>query len=1284
METDHGLRAQDAAPIEGAAGRMRKVAAWSAAIGLAAACVVLAGFLLWPRLERIAAARIRDAIEEAFVAPTAVADVVLDPLDLSLHLRLLRVGEPERPLMLVEGAKVSLDPWRSLRAGTIFADVLVRGVELDLRQGEKLLEARKGGGAIGIGIVVAASVTSLKGRLADAGGSRQVEFSRASASFDGRSGDVRLRVDAAKVGFEGRTVQGRAKIAARVERSALRIVNSRISGTGVGARAAGTIELPHGNLSIWLRCRADAERARWLRNVLPNTVGFGAVMVEGTVRGNFGEPRFAGVTLISGISSGGYGIGTLRGSIEGSRKALFLKFPSLQVGAGSAKAAGRLTLGEPHRWQVRAAWQGIAVAADRLTGAGFFVESFGRAKAEGVLGEAQTRASGRTGFRFSRGGKRERIAFRLKAEQREADRWRVAVRSSGEKRGWLRTDLRIGPHEALRGRLTSVISDIAPASRFLGSDWSGDIRLRGSVTGLLDEPRVAGALVGRELRLGRIPLTRVGGGFEVHRDRVKSTGIWGLVGSGRFSVQGEASFESEGQSALVLRIEDLPLGEALSLGGVRGAEEFLGAGLEGEISGRVEAKGKWSAWEVLGEAQIARGKLWGQPVSSLRSSFSGKGDDWEAVVRDMGDGEVGVEASLRVQNGSIEGEMAASGIEIQFVPVVSSFTPSLRGTAAVSGKIGGTTRSPVATLRAEIPKIEVGGEDQGSAEVSFEGSRRGWTVSGRLMGERVKLEARSVEGKVEAQAEIRDVDLASLFSERKGVRVVATGRARVGGSSWRLGDLAGEIALDKVTMARGLEVEIEVSDLDADLRGGQLTLRGAELVSKGGSLGVEGRADLASGALDLRSHGSLDLALLEVLPEVVSSSGQMVIDAVGGRDAAGLWHLQGEVAVSRGALDFGLPVSFSRIEGKATLKDTIVELGGLTARVGGGSLALGGTLNLQGCPRLDWAAKRVAPGFPSWLESRVSGRGKVYCPQEGGDVVVSGEIEVLEALYDRNVELKDLISRPPAETATRELEEKSGVGLDLHVVAEDGVYVDNNVASVELAADLRILGTSERPIVVGKLEAIDGEVYLTSRTLSVSSAVVILNDMEKIDPRLDLFAETEVMSGEEEQHVWVHVSGTAQENSVKFGADDPSLSQNEIVRLLALGDTSSGLGKGNASIPVSQLFALAPVGKGIEKEVVGALPVDRLDVAPTLSAATGRLEPRVTATKSLSADLAAKMSTTLGSERSREFGLEYRLTPDLLLQGSWQSETKTRAGAFGGGLKFRHRFMDFPRLGGNR
>lgn len=1261
---------------------MRRIVSWSGAVGLVCACAVLAGFLAWPKVERIAVAKIRGAIERAFVPPTAVEDVVLDPLHLSLRLRRVRVGEPERPFILVEAVRVRLDPWRSLRAGSLFADVLVRGVELDLRQGEKLVGT--GAGGSGIGILVAASVTSVKGRLADAGGTRRLEFSRTAATFDGRSGNLRVRVNAAKAGVDGQTVRGRAKLAARVEGGALRIVNSRISGSGLGARATGTIELPHGSLFAWVRCRADTERAPWLRDALPSTLGFGTVMVEGTIRGNVGDPRFSGITVIREINSGGHTIETVRGSIKGSRKTLSLKFPTLQIGGGSAKAAGRFTLSEQGRWRIHAGWRGIAVAAHTIAGGRFFVESFGRAEAEGVLGAAQSRLLGRTVFRFDSGGRRQQISFRLKARQRDADRWRVAVRSSSEKRGWLRTDLRIGPGEVLRGRLTSAVADIAPASRFLGADWSGDIRLRGSVTGVLDEPAIVGALVARELHLGRISLRGVAGGFEVRRDMIKSAGIVGLLGNGRFALQGAASFESEGQSAVVVKIENLPLDEALALGGAAGAEDFLRAGLEGEISGEVEAKGKWSAWEVFGEARLANGKLWGQPVGSLGSSFSWKGKDWDAVIGDMGDGEVRVEASVRAHTGNIEGEIAASGIRIQSLPVLASLSPSLEGTVAVSGEVTGTTSSPVATLRAEIPKIEIGGEDQGPGEVAFEGSRKGWSVLGRLMGERVKLEARSAGGDVKASAEIRDVDLASLFSDRRGVRVVATGRARVAGKSWRLKDLSGEVTLDKVTLARGLEVEIEVSELGADLRAGELTLRRTDLVSKGGSLSLDGRADLTSGTFDLRAHGSVDLALLEVVPEVVSSSGQMVIDGMAERDAAGLWHVQGEVAVSRGALDFGLPLSFSRIEGKATLRDHIVEVGRLTARAGGGNLALDGTLNLQGCPRLEWVATRVSPGFPSWIESRVNGKGKVYCPQEGGDIVVSGEIEVLEALYDRNLELKDLISKPSAEAATGELEGESGLGLDLHVIAEEGVYVDNNVANLELAADLRILGTIDKPIVVGKLEAIDGEIYLTNRTLSVSSAVVTLDDVERIDPRLDLFAETEVMSGEEEQHVWVHVTGTAEENSVKFGADDPSLSENEIVSLLTLGATSSSSSKGNASIPVSQLFALAPVGKGIEKEVVGALPVDRLDVAPTFSAATGRLEPRVTATKSLSADLAAKMSTTLGSERSREFGLEYRLTPEVLLQGSWQSETKTRAGAFAGGLKFRHRFMDFPRLGGNR
>jgi hypothetical protein len=36
--------------------------------------------------------------------------------------------------------------------------------------------------------------------------------------------------------------------------------------------------------------------------------------------------------------------------------------------------------------------------------------------------------------------------------------------------------------------------------------------------------------------------------------------------------------------------------------------------------------------------------------------------------------------------------------------------------------------------------------------------------------------------------------------------------------------------------------------------------------------------------------------------------------------------------------------------------------------------------------------------------------------------------------------------------------------------------------------------------------------------------------------------------------------------------------------------------------------------------------------------------------------------------------LEYQLTPRISVQGLWESETKSEAGAFGGDLKFRYAF----------
>ncbi len=87
-------------------------------------------------------------------------------------------------------------------------------------------------------------------------------------------------------------------------------------------------------------------------------------------------------------------------------------------------------------------------------------------------------------------------------------------------------------------------------------------------------------------------------------------------------------------------------------------------------------------------------------------------------------------------------------------------------------------------------------------------------------------------------------------------------------------------------------------------------------------------------------------------------------------------------------------------------------------------------------------------------------------------------------LYDRNIELTDFLPRfNRALAAAPRQTEGTVVELALTVDAPGELFVENNLARIEARADLSLTGTADQPVLAGRIEALDGEIYLRGRDL---------------------------------------------------------------------------------------------------------------------------------------------------------------------------------------------------------
>jgi len=139
--------------------------------------------------------------------------------------------------------------------------------------------------------------------------------------------------------------------------------------------------------------------------------------------------------------------------------------------------------------------------------------------------------------------------------------------------------------------------------------------------------------------------------------------------------------------------------------------------------------------------------------------------------------------------------------------------------------------------------------------------------------------------------------------------------------------------------------------------------------------------------------------------------------------------------------------------------------------------------------------------------------------------------------------------------------------LEVAVASTDAVRIDNNYARLNLAADLRVTGTANRPGAIGRIEAApDGEIYLLGNTYRVQTLVVDLDNPVTIAPNLTFLAETRVnnvsievglqctAAGPCEREVHSQVAGVTDEDAeaMLFGiSTDPAEAGAQLARLLS-------------------------------------------------------------------------------------------------------------------------------------
>jgi translocation and assembly module TamB len=461
-----------------------------------------------------------------------------------------------------------------------------------------------------------------------------------------------------------------------------------------------------------------------------------------------------------------------------------------------------------------------------------------------------------------------------------------------------------------------------------------------------------------------------------------------------------------------------------------------------------------------------------------------------------------------------------------------------------------------------------------------------------------------------------------------------------------------------------------------------LTLRGLNTeLTVGGTHATGGRLDVtASGALDLRLLGAL-------VPALRRAHGRLGLEAhVGGTVTEPLLVGSGRVSDAGFQLR-GAAVAFSSVRGELAFSQNRVLFDGLTADVNGGSVRLGGEVELARLAparmRIEAELGDVPVAVPAWLP--VTLRGRVELAGTPDASVLSGRLHAVRARYTADVDLEgsllELRRRPPPPPRPYD---KAGewLQLDLQLVVDGDARVENDLVRGPLSGALTLTGTLAAPGVVGSLAMGEGSrLVFRGNEFNLTHAVLEFTDRHKIEIALDVHGQSQVRDYE----VLMDVSGSLA-SPIVILTSVPSLPQPDIVTLLSLGftrrDAAAGGGVGGVATAAAAqaLFSASGLDEQVKRFLPRGGPVRDLSMRITsaYSEETGQVEPRAEFESWMLRDrLRLRFQAPLGGARGRKAQAELRLGQHTAVQYQWENDNPDVAtGDHGVDLKLRWEWTD--------
>jgi len=724
--------------------------------------------------------------------------------------------------------------------------------------------------------------------------------------------------------------------------------------------------------------------------------------------------------------------------------------------------------------------------------------------------------------------------------------------------------------------------------------------------------------------------------------------------------------------------------------------------VQGVLSGQLHGHGTRSAPGVTGLFDLADGTVYGVSFYRLRGQLNLAEDGVRVADAELrvfapgkesgrGAGIVTGTAGYRFADQSITADLVGASLPLENIEKLQSVRLPIGGLVTFRLKASGPLSAPQGEGTFRVVDFRIGKDAIGSFEAHLVSNGRtaeldlGSAMATGVISGEVTLglaDPYALNGKVSVMnIDLNPFLMTALHLTQFNGHGVADGDITVAGElkhpenivvDARFSKLALNYANVQLENVGPIHLRTSKESLEID----QATFKGTDTnIALSGAVRFAGR-----GTLGLKLNGALDLRLLTGFLPAVEANGPAQINASfeGPFDRP---RITGRVHIERASArvaDF--PTGMSNITGDLVFDATRLFFENVTAESGGGTMHLAGSVNYIESPlRYDITVRtdRARIRYPEGMSWQAGGSLRLTGTPSSG--VLSGKVVIERVTLTQGLEVasvlvasKGSISGPSTSSPfLRNLQ------FDISALSAPDARMEWPGAELEAEANLRVRGTWEHPILLGHIHILSGEMTFHGGRYRVTRGDMNFANPFRLDPVLNVEATTTIQQYE----ITLNFNGPASKLTLAYRSDPP-LPANDIITLLALGQTSSEAsirGGGTGATQSASSGASAILSEAVSSQLGGRVErlfgITRFRVDPGLAevgstSSSTNAAARVTVEQQVTRELTITYVSNVGSTQQQVIQVEYNLNRNVSIVA-----LRDQNGTFGIDIKFKKHFQ---------